>query len=321
MPEQPDLSVVIPTWNDADTIVDLVEAFLALPGLDVEVVVVDDASTDDTVARLAAVDHPGLLVIPLPINGGAGIARNVGFEKVSGRATLFFDGDDTFEAEALCKAVAALRTHDADLAMLPYRYRRGNATQYEGMNSFDEAVWEQYVSGKQLVTRLEEVPRLLGFSNYPWNKVLATERYRETGLVFGHTRVNNDILGHWMSLLHSRRIVLIDDVVCTHVVSEGGKNLTNQRSRVRLTLFDALDETYSMIESLPDLRNRYSHHYWDFVLRVTGWAADRVPPDLMPEFNIRLQEHLLRVDLADFMRIRTRRSAALSERIIRRSLA
>ena len=55
------------------------------------------------------------------------------------------------------------------------------------------------------MTRLGDVPRLLGFSNYPWNKVVRTDHYRHTGLRYGSTPVHNDILGHWLTLLDARQ--------------------------------------------------------------------------------------------------------------------
>jgi hypothetical protein len=171
------------------------------------------------------------------------------------------------------------------------------------------------------VTRLGDVPRLLGFSNYPWNKLVRTDHYKRAGLRYGSTPVHNDILGHWLTLLDAHSILLIDEPLCTHIVNEGARNLTNRESRARLSLVDALDETYSALEARPEKRNRYSHHYWDFVLRVTGWAIARMTPDVLEEFNLRLQHHMLRMDLADFTRIRLRRDPSLGSQILRRALA
>ena len=151
--------------------------------------------------------------------------------------------------------------------------------------------------------------------------MVRTARYRRTGLTFGTTPVHNDILGHWQMLLDAGSLVLVDDPLCTHVVTEDGNHLTNQSSDIRLTLFDALDETYSFLAGRPELRNRYSHHYWDFALRVTGWAAQRIDAEHMPEFHVRLQRHLLRMNLVDFARIRRHRDPALANRIVRRVLS
>jgi hypothetical protein len=170
------------------------------------------------------------------------------------------------------------------------------------------------------VTRLNDVPRLLGFSNYPWNKLVRTEHYRRTGLRYGSTPVHNDVLGHWLTLLDASTLLLLDEPLCTHIVAVGGRNLTNRESRARLSLIDALNETYTELEARPEKRNRFSHHYWDFVLRVSGWAKSRLTPDVVDEFNLGLQQHLLRIDVGDFTKIRIRRDSGLASRLVRAAL-
>ena len=202
--------------------------------------------------------------------------------------------------------------------MMSYRYRRPGTTS-EGMNSFDVTVWNKYVSAPRRLARLDEVPQLLGFTNYPWNKVVRTDHYRRTGLRFGATQVHNDILGHWLTLIDADTVLLLDQPLCTHIVTAGGRNLTNRQSRARLGLVDALDETYSELEARPTKRREFASQYWDLVTRVTGWAAGRITPDVRDEFNLRVQEHILRIDLGDFHRIRHRVDAALAGRIINRT--
>ncbi len=321
MTNKPDVSVIIPMHNASATVTRVVESFLEIATAAVEVIVVDDASTDDTVERVMALRGPELIVERFETNHGAGVARNRGFERATGRYTLFFDADDEIHPGTLTSAIQALDDTGADVAMMPYRYRRGFSPQFEDMNSFDAVVWAQYATSPRRVTRLGDVPKLLGFSNYPWNKLARTDHYRRTGLRYGSTPVHNDILGHWLTLLDATSILLLDQPLCTHIVSEGGRNLTNRESRARLSLVDALEETYTALEVRPEKRNRFSHHYWDFVLRVSAWARTRMTPDVLDEFNLRLQQHLLRMDLGDFTRLRLGRDPGLASRIIRSALA
>jgi glycosyltransferase involved in cell wall biosynthesis len=319
--DRPDLSVVIPMHNASATVTAVVESFLRVEGTTVEVIAVDDASTDDTVEKVRALDRSEVILDRFRTNRGAGVARNHGFERAGGRYSLFFDADDEIHPAAITEAIAALDESGADVAMMPYRYRRGHASHSDAMNSFDAAVWGRYATSSRRVTSLSDVPRLLGFSAYPWNKIVRTDHYRLTGLRYGRTPVHNDILGHWLTLLDAQSILLLDRAVCTHIVNEGGRNLTNRESRARLSLIDALDETYTALEARPEKRNRYSHHYWDFVLRVAGWATTRITPEVSDEFNLRMQHHLRRIDLGDFTRIRQRRDPALATRLMRRALA
>lgn len=317
----PDVSVIIPMHNASATISRLLTSLVAIDTLSLEVVVVDDASSDDSVQRVLDLDRPEVVVERLPRNHGAGVARNVGFARAAGRYTLFFDADDEVHPDALTSAVRSLDDTGVDVAMLSYRYRRGQSSQFEGMNVFDTAAWGRYATSPRRVTRLADVPELLGFSSYPWNKVVRTEHYRRTGLRFGATPVHNDILGHWLTLLDASSILLLDLPLCTHIVTEGGRNLTNRESRARLSLVEALEETYTELERRPEKRNRYASLYWDFVLRVAGWATTRLTPDVVDEFNLRLRHHLLRMDLGDLTKIRTRGDSMLATRIIRRALA
>lgn len=321
MTNRPDVSVIIPMHNASATVTGVVESFLRIHGAAVEIIVVDDASNDDSAERVSALGRPEVTVEQFETNCGAGIARNRGFERATGRYTLFFDADDEIHPLTLTSAIGALDDTGADVAIMPYRYRRGHSPQFSEMNSFDDAVWARYATSPRRVAQLSDVPQLLGFSNYPWNKLARTDRYRHTGLRYGSTPVHNDILGHWLTLLNAQSILLLNQPLCTHIVSEGGRNLTNRESRARLSLVDALEETYTALEAHPDKRNRFSHHYWDFVLRVAAWAATRMTPDVLDAFNLRLQHHLLRMDLADFTRIRLRRDSGLATRIIRRALA
>ena len=321
MTNRPDLSVIIPMHNASATVTGVVESFLGIDASAIEVGVIDDASTDDSVERVTALARPEVIVERFETNRGAGIARNRGFERATGRYTLFFDADDEIHPVSLTAAIQALDDTGADVAMMPYRYRRGYSPQSDAMNSFDAAAWGQYATSPRRVARLNAVPRLLGFSNYPWNKLSRTDHYRHTGLRYGSTPVHNDILGHWLTLLDAQSIVLLDQPLCTHIMNEGGRNLTHRESRARLSLVDALEETYAALEARPEKRNRFSHHYWDFVLRVAGWAKTRITPDVLDEFNLRLQEHLLRMDIGDFTRIRLLRDPGLASRIIRRALA
>ena len=134
--------------------------------------------------------------------------------------------DDEIHADALTAAVRALDETGVDVAMLPYRYRRGPSSQFEGMNVFDVAAWARCATSPRRVARLDEVSPLLGFSSYPWNKVLRTDHYRRSGLRFGGTPVHNDVLGHWLTLLDAGAVLLLDQPLCTHIVAVGGRNLT-----------------------------------------------------------------------------------------------
>jgi glycosyltransferase involved in cell wall biosynthesis len=90
------LSVVIPTRNRGGVVVRAIESVLANRRPDLEVVVVDDGSTDDTAARLAKSTDPRLQFHQIQSTGNANRARNIGARSARGDLIAFLDSDDTF---------------------------------------------------------------------------------------------------------------------------------------------------------------------------------------------------------------------------------
>jgi glycosyltransferase involved in cell wall biosynthesis len=90
------LSVVIPTWNRAHLVCDAIDSAMnQCPG-EVEVIVVDDASTDDTAGLVTRKYGDRIRVLQLQTRGGAGAARNAGVALANGEFMAFLDSDDVW---------------------------------------------------------------------------------------------------------------------------------------------------------------------------------------------------------------------------------
>src|SRR5438477_5230531 len=108
--QQPALCIVIPTRDRGATIVSAVASVLAARRRDIEVVVVDDGSVDDTQARLAEITDPRLIfrrVAP----GGANRARNIGVGLSVAPLIAFLDSDDLFAPGRVERLIAFFATH------------------------------------------------------------------------------------------------------------------------------------------------------------------------------------------------------------------
>ncbi|WP_051367449.1 glycosyltransferase family 2 protein [Hamadaea tsunoensis] len=99
------VSVIVPCHNSAKTIALCVESVLAQTHPAVELIVVDDAGTDDTAA--IAGRYP-CTVVRLERNGGAGIARNRGVAASRGEIVFFLDSDVALAPDAVANAVRVL---------------------------------------------------------------------------------------------------------------------------------------------------------------------------------------------------------------------
>lgn len=99
-------TIVVPSFNHARWVEETVRSALAQTEGDVEVVVVDDGSTDDSVARLATIADPRLEVIAQP-NAGLSNALNRGLARARGRWVKFVPSDDALEPECIARQLAA----------------------------------------------------------------------------------------------------------------------------------------------------------------------------------------------------------------------
>ncbi|WP_300327458.1 glycosyltransferase family 2 protein [Accumulibacter sp.] len=106
------ISVVIPTYNYAYRLPRALDSVLAQQAADVELIVVDDGSTDQTSDVLAAYRgrYPGLGVL-CQANAGAGAARNTGIRAARGSYVLLLDADDQLARDALTSLRAVLAAH------------------------------------------------------------------------------------------------------------------------------------------------------------------------------------------------------------------
>lgn len=90
----PVVSVVIPTYNRAHCLPRSLESVLRQTFSDIEVIVVDDCSTDDTQAYLKSIDDSRLRVLRHDVNKGGSAARNTGIAAARAELIAFQDSDD-----------------------------------------------------------------------------------------------------------------------------------------------------------------------------------------------------------------------------------
>jgi glycosyltransferase involved in cell wall biosynthesis len=110
----PEVSVVIPAYNAARYLADAIESVLAQSYKDVEILVVDDGSTDDTPS--VATHYEGVVRYIRQDNQGVAAARNRGIGESRGRYVAFLDADDVWETAKLEHQVQALADQPGCLA-------------------------------------------------------------------------------------------------------------------------------------------------------------------------------------------------------------
>ncbi len=115
------VSVIIPTFQRAHVVGRAVCSVLGQSYEDIEIIVIDDGSTDpteETIQKMAAGTHRPV-IYHRQTNAGCARARNVGLRMASGEFVSFLDSDDEWLPAAAERLVVALRQADADIAYAP----------------------------------------------------------------------------------------------------------------------------------------------------------------------------------------------------------
>jgi glycosyltransferase involved in cell wall biosynthesis len=111
----PELSVVIPCYNEVGTIEGILDAVTAAAVDDKEIIVVDDCSVDGTREKLRALSVPGVKVIFHERNQGKGAALRTGFQEATGAIVIVQDADLEYDPREYPKLIAPIREGRADV--------------------------------------------------------------------------------------------------------------------------------------------------------------------------------------------------------------
>ena len=120
------VSVVIPCYNSSSCITKAIESVLNQTYADLEVIVVDDASTDDTCSVVNRINHPRVKLITRAQNGGAAVTRNTAIRAATGRYIAFLDSDDYWTMDKLSLQIREMREKAAAFSCTDYIVRAGN---------------------------------------------------------------------------------------------------------------------------------------------------------------------------------------------------
>src|SRR5262249_19111282 len=100
------VSVLIPAFNEAKVIASTIAGILASPYRALDVIVIDDGSSDDTAGAVhqAFAEDPRVQLIPVA-NGGKARALNIGLVAATGEIVVALDADTQFERDAIARLV------------------------------------------------------------------------------------------------------------------------------------------------------------------------------------------------------------------------
>lgn len=302
------ISVIIPAYNMASLIGETLDSVLRNE-TDMDIVVVDDASSDDTCAVVEEYvsRHPNIRLMRSETNTGPGVARNRALATINSDYCLCHDADDLLHAGALDLVLPLMDETNIDVTSFKYSLMRTVDGPLDEMSPLDKTVWDMALGEREAdIIDLDSAAQFLMTINYPWNKILRTSFIRRTGWSFSSARINEDILPHWAAYMNAGRFLAINRSLSTHRLVPGREQHTSTFDERRLELFAALRDTEKLFMANPLFRAKYYPIFIVFKAGLVEWAHQRIQPDLQGlfrEYAARSYEHFTDEDFDNVYQI------------------
>ena len=215
------ISVIMPAYNAAKFIEKSVRSVLEQTYSDLELIIVNDGSKDDTAAVAAALADSDSRVRVLNIeNSGPAMARNYGLEHLSDRAeyVTFIDSDDLMQKDALEYAMTAAKK-GAEFVMLGFTIKNPDATERDYFEP------EQLLDPSSLGEALPHL-YMANMLNQVWAKLYSAKLIRENVLRFPDYRWGEDRLFNFDVLEKAKLCAVLPQCKYDYIMQPGESLIT-----------------------------------------------------------------------------------------------
>lgn len=260
---RPAISVVLPTYNRAHTLDRAVESVLSQSYRDFELIIVDDASTDDTVERVGLLDDARVRLIRLGVNCGVSHARNVGIAESRAELIAFQDSDDLWEPEKLERQVALMRQAREDVGVV-------YCGLYKQWGVFTEPIPLLNASG----ISGSILPYLLVSNPVTTPSVLARRACLDEAGGFDESLATHEDWELWLRVARRWKFLFTGDYQVTSPHTPGGVNDADAR-RFRDAMLAIVEKHTDLYREAPRARARMDHKIGVYAARQGDLSVGR----------------------------------------------
>lgn len=275
------ISVIVPVYNVARYLPQCLDSILSQDHRDLEVIVIDDGSTDGSGAicdEYARRDSRVRVIHQK--NGGAAAAKNAGLRVATGEYLSFVDSDDFLEPDVYGYMLGVLKSQNADAAQFNFRDVYKSHTE-------DQVLWrgQGVMNSKEYLLRFPKdwTCALL------WNKL-----YRRAvfdGVFFEEGHKIDDEYFTYRGFLQERRIVWEERIIYNY--RKRISSVMASPSAAERRLLDCMDAIGKRREAVsvayPDLRREFDESYLDAIWYLSG---NSVSEETIALLQSRLKEYL-----------------------------
>ncbi len=239
------VSVIIPVFNVPDIVERAIDSVMRQTQKPLEIIIIDDCSTDNTVAAIEKLKNPLVRIVSTPKNVGCGPARNVGFKVAKGEWLALLDADDAWLPERLERLTAVGRSANADFVA-------------DNVILWDAVADRKVRVGLDLATPVQEITTIdffrndhdFNFENFSWAllKPLMRRSFLESKTVYYHEDLHqgqgDDFVLYANLLFNGAKAVMISDAYYLYSmpVAPSGKSPHTRSKHNFQRILEAHDE-------------------------------------------------------------------------------
>ena len=285
------ISVIVPVYNCEDYIEDSISSVLNQTFKDIEMVCLDDGSSDnslDILNELASKDSR--LQVYSQENQGSSVARNNGLKKISGDYVYFFDADDYIVEDCFEKIYFNAKENDSDIAIFKHDNYRGNKFFKHSLPSVEKQFPD--VDFNNFTFNCDDF-RIFAFRGpyAPWFKLYKREFLEKYQFTFPANLNHNDGPFHVKTILKASRISFLPEYLY-HYRMDNPNSISNSRLNRYMDIFNIIQIVEDFLKEeglLEEFKKEFDYYK---VKRITYEMTGR--PN---EYLSLAKEELSKVDL------------------------
>ena len=286
-----DLSVIIPMYNAELYIEEAVESILKQKDVSLEIIIINDGSTDNSINKLKKYHDIAIYSIN---NSGAGFARNYGIRLARGKYLMFLDADDYINDNTICsRAIKKIQDTQSQMCLFSFNYLNQKTREQSNGFNYPKEIQDN-VSAQTII------PALIKngcFPASPCYRIVEREFIVNNNIFFQEHTIAEDIEWTIHLLLNIQSVCIINQ--CTYIYRKSiSDSVTGKNSLLKCSnLANIIDLSIQDIQSSNNtVRNRALYSALAYELSILMANAYNFSDKTIHK-NIKRNHWLLKYDL------------------------
>lgn len=282
----PKVSVIIPVYNTEKYLRECLDSVMNQTLRDIEIICVDDGSTDGSLAILREYEKkdPRVCILTQQ-HSNAGAARNHGLRYAVGEYLSFLDADDFFELDMLETAYAQASKEAAEIAVFrcdDYNMKTGCFEERPTSILKENLPEPRPFAGTEVKKELFRT-----FVGWAWDKLFLREYIDANQMFYQEQRTTNDLLFTYFALAKAERITIVEKVLAHHR-THVQMSLEATRAASWMCFYQALCALRDALKG-AGLYTHYERDFINYCVSFSLWNLDTMAWPIQEELYYRLK--------------------------------